>query len=167
MNSTSFPRHFDKTLPIRRVWTACLGPIFLLAMSGCASLQVHMGMKVYLDRTPVASMKAIAKGAGIGPGEKVALVALFTQPDGKVLQTEGAGQGKVMWKDLKVTATVAVVNQKGVVSLPKDPRISDGRSHTSPSLCPAILTCAPILTFQCATTRTTPQISRAAPAPAA
>ena len=86
-----------------------------------------MGMKVYLDRTPVASMKALAKGAGIGPGEKVALVALFTQPDGKVLQTEGAGQGKVMWKDLKVTATVAVVNQKGIVSLPKDPRISDGK----------------------------------------
>lgn len=121
-------RHCDKTLPTRRISTACLIPIFLLVMSGCASLQVHLGMKVYLDKTPVTSMKAsLAQGVGIGPGEKVALVALFTQPDGKVLQTEGAGQGKIMWKDLKVAATVAMVNQKGIVSLAKDPRISDGK----------------------------------------
>ena len=32
-----------------------------------------------------------------------------------------------MWKDLTVTPSVVTVNQKGVVSLPKDPRISDGK----------------------------------------
>jgi hypothetical protein len=107
--------------------TSVLG-ISLIFLTGCASLQVHLGMKIYLDKTPVASMKAsLPKGPGIGPGEKSPLVVTFTQPDGKTLQTEGAGQGKVMWKDLKVTATVVTANQKGVLTLPRDPRISDGK----------------------------------------
>lgn len=100
----------------------------LLALSGCASVQVHLGMKVYLDKTPIASMKVnLPKGPEIGPGEKLPLVVVVTEPDGKVLQTEGVGGGKVMWKDLKITATVVTANQKGVVSLPRDPRISDGK----------------------------------------
>ncbi|HZR59083.1 MAG TPA: hypothetical protein VFA74_19605 [Terriglobales bacterium] len=55
------------------------------------------------------------------------LVVEVVEPDGKVLQTEGAGQGKVLWKDLTVTASVVTANQKGIVSLPRDPRISDGK----------------------------------------
>jgi hypothetical protein len=54
------------------------------------------------------------------------LVVKLTQPDGKVLQTEGAGKGKVLWQDLTVSATIATV-KKGVVSLPADPRLSDGK----------------------------------------
>ena len=85
-------------------------------------------MKVYLDKTPVTAIQVtLPKGPAIGPGQKLPLVATLTEPDGKILQTEGAGQGKVMWKDLKVTATIAAVNQKGIVSLPRDPRISDGK----------------------------------------
>jgi hypothetical protein len=65
-------------------------------------------MKVYLDKTPVTAIKAsLPKGPAIGPGQKLPLVATVTEPNGKILQTEGAGQGKVMWKDLKVTATIA------------------------------------------------------------
>jgi hypothetical protein len=91
-------------------------------------LKVRLGWKVYLDKTPVASIAAsLPKGPGIAPGEKSPLVVVVTQPDGKVLQTEGKGGGKVLWKDLKVTATVVTANQKGIVSLPKDPRISDGK----------------------------------------
>ncbi len=107
---------------------ASLGLVFLLALSGCASLQVHLGMKVDLTKTPVASIEVIQpKGPGIVPGQKSPLVVEVTQPDGKVLQTEGAGGGKVMWRDLTVTATVVSVNQKGVISLPHDPRVSDGK----------------------------------------
>jgi hypothetical protein len=106
----------------------CLVSASLLGLSGCASVQVHLGMKVYLDKTPVTAIKAsLPKGPAIGPGQKLPLVATVTEPNGKILQTEGAGQGKVMWKDLKVTATIATVNQKGIISLPKDPRISDGK----------------------------------------
>jgi hypothetical protein len=108
---------------------ACLALFpLLLALAGCASVQVHLGMKVYLDKTPLTSMKvSLPKGPGIGPGEKLPLVVVVTEPDGKLLQTEGAGKGKVMWKDLKITASVVTANPKGVVSLPRDPRISDGK----------------------------------------
>jgi hypothetical protein len=107
---------------------ACLALISLLALNGCSSLQVRLGWKVELDKTPLTSMKAsLPKGPGIAPGEKSPLVVTFTEPDGKVLTTEGKGQGKVMWKDLKVTASVVTANQKGIVSLPRDPRVSDGK----------------------------------------
>jgi hypothetical protein len=60
------------------------------------------------------------------------LVATFDQPSGKILVTEGKGKGKVLWRDLTVTATVVTVNKKGVVSLPHDPRKSDGKTaHVS------------------------------------
>jgi hypothetical protein len=101
---------------------------FLLAMHGCAAVQVKMGMKVYLAKTPVASIEAsLPKGPGIGPGQKSPLVVTLTQPDGKVLKSEGTGEGKVLWEDLKVESTVVAVSKKGIVSLPEDPRVSDGK----------------------------------------
>jgi hypothetical protein len=109
-------------------WTACLGMAFLVALPGCTPIKVKLGMKVYLAKTPVASIAvSLPKGPGIAPGEKSPLVVVVTEPDGKILQTEGAGHGKVLWKDLTVTASIATVNQKGLVSLAKDPRISDGK----------------------------------------
>jgi len=111
-----------------RVLRIGAGVACLLALSGCTPIKVKLGMKVYLAKTPVASIAAsLPKGPGLAPGEKSPLVVVVTETDGKILQTEGAGKGKVLWKDLQVTATVATVNQKGVVSLPKDPRISDGK----------------------------------------
>ena len=106
--------------------TMALG--FLLVLSGCARIQVRLGWKVYLDKTPIASIAAsLPKGPGIAPGEKSPLVVAVTEPDGKVLQTEGQGEGKVLWKDLRITPSIVAVSRKGMVSLPRDPRISDGR----------------------------------------
>ncbi len=100
----------------------------MLALSACTPIKVRLGMKVYLDKTPIASIAAsLPKTSGIAPGEKSPLVLVVTEPDGKVLQTEGAGHGKVLWKDLYVTATVVTANQKGIVSLPHDPRKSEGK----------------------------------------
>lgn len=91
-------------------------------------MELKLGWRVDLTQTPVASIAAsLPKGPGIAPGQKSPLVVTVTQPDGKVLRTEGQGGGKVMWKDLQVTASVVAVNQKGVVSLTKDPRVSDGK----------------------------------------
>ncbi|MFZ0735053.1 MAG: hypothetical protein WAM79_22240 [Candidatus Sulfotelmatobacter sp.] len=70
---------------------------------------------------------SLPKGLDIAPGQKSPLVLTFSEPNGKILTTEGAGQGKVMWSDLKLSATVVAVNNKGVVSLPHDPRVSDGK----------------------------------------
>jgi hypothetical protein len=106
---------------------ASLAMVCLLLLSACSSVQVHLGMKVALDKVPVQSISAsLLKGPGLGPGQKAQLVVVVTEPDGKVLQTKGTN-AKVLWKDLTVTATVVTANQKGVVKLPSDPRVSDGK----------------------------------------
>jgi hypothetical protein len=56
------------------------------------------------------------------------LVVTVTDSNGTVLQTEGAGEGKILWKDLNVTAAVVTVNEKGVVSVPEDPRATEGKT---------------------------------------
>jgi uncharacterized membrane protein YgcG len=113
---------------INSLWVAGLSAASVLALSGCAAVQVKLGMKVYLAKTPIASIEVTQpKGPGIGPGQNSPLMVEVTQPDGKILQTEGAGKGKVMWQDLVVTPTVVTVNKKGVLTLPKDPRKSQGQ----------------------------------------
>ena len=107
---------------------ACLGTACLLVLSGCTPIKVRLGMKVYLDQTPVTSIAAsLPNGPSMAPGEKSPLVVVLTEPDGKVLQTEGAGHGKVLWKDLTIMPSVVTANQKGIVSLPHDPRKSEGK----------------------------------------
>jgi hypothetical protein len=109
--------------------TRCLTVAWLLALSGCPSVKVKLGMRVYLANTPVSSMQAsLPNGPAIAPGEKSPLVVQFTQPDGKILETEGKGQGKILWADITVTPTVVTANNKGVVSLAHDPRVSDGKT---------------------------------------
>ncbi|MGA8221828.1 MAG: hypothetical protein WB780_09270 [Candidatus Acidiferrales bacterium] len=90
-------------------------------------------MRIYLAKTPVTSMQAsLPKGPAIAPGEKLGLVAQFTQPDGTILMTEGQGKGKVLWSDLVVTPTLVTADKKGNVTLPRDPRVSDGKTaHVS------------------------------------
>src|SRR6267378_3002691 len=86
--------------PVRSpFWLAwCLGLASLVALIGCTPLKVRLGWKVYLDKTPISSIQAsLPKGPGIAPGEKSPLVVMLTAPDGKVLQTEGMGRGKVLW----------------------------------------------------------------------
>lgn len=100
----------------------------LLALCGCSSMQVRLGWKVDLATIPVASMEVSLPGGPIAPGRKSPLVVKVTQPDGKILLTEGEGEGKVQWKDLYVTASIVSVNQKGVISLSSDPRVSDGKT---------------------------------------
>jgi hypothetical protein len=86
-------------------------------------------MRVYLANTPVSSMQAsLPNGPAIAPGEKSPLVVQFTQPDGKILVTEGKGKGKVLWADITVAPTVVTANNKGIVSLAHDPRVSDGKT---------------------------------------
>jgi hypothetical protein len=90
-------------------------------------------MRVDLTKIPVASMEAsLPKGPAISPGQKSPLVVRITQADGKVLATEGAGHGKVQWRDLKLTTSIVTANQKGILALRGDPRISEGKvGHVS------------------------------------
>ena len=108
---------------------ACVAIMALLALGGCTAIKVKLGMRVYLAKTQVSSMQVkLPNGPAMAPGEKSPLVAQFTQPDGKILLTEGQGKGKVLWNDLTVTPSVVTVNKKGVLTLAHDPRISDGKT---------------------------------------
>jgi len=113
----------------RRGSAASLVVAFSFWLSGCAALQVHVFQtKVYLSKVPATSMVvSLPKGPAIAPGEKLPLVVTFTTADGQVFVTEGAGHGKILWQDLNVSATVASANNKGVLSLPSDPRLSEGK----------------------------------------
>jgi hypothetical protein len=113
---------------VRSATLVSLGIVMTLTQTSCASVQVKLGWKVYLEKIPISSIEAsLPKGPRMAPGETSPLVVTIKQPDGKVLLTEGKGGGKAMWKDLVVTPTVVTVNQKGVVSLARDPRVSDGK----------------------------------------
>src|ERR1700723_3746752 len=111
----------------------CVASFFVLgalvALTGCAAVKVKLGMRVYLAKVQVTSMQAhLINGPAIAPGEKSPLVVQFTQPDGKILVTEGQGKGKVLWQDITVTPTVVTANNKGIVTLAHDPRVSDGKT---------------------------------------
>src|SRR5690349_1690288 len=91
-------------------WVFLVWAALVLALCGCAAMNVKLGWSVRLDKTPIQSMEvSVLKGPGISPGQKLQLVAKLTKPDGKVLVTEGTKElGKVMWKDLDVTTSVVV-----------------------------------------------------------
>ena len=116
--------------PHLKVATYLVVPVVFLvvAQAGCSSMKVKMGWRVDLDKTPVSSIQAsLPKGPAIAPGEKSPLVVTLTEPNGQVLFTEGQGAGKVMWKDLQVTATTVLADEKGNLSFPEDPRASYGK----------------------------------------
>ncbi len=121
-------KHNNQTSPRSGyLWLTCL--TVSLAALGCSSIKVGLGARVRLEKTAVTTMSArLATGTGIAPGQRAALVVSLAQPDGKVLLTEGKGGGKVMWNDLTVYATVVEVNDKGILYLHDDPRLSEGKS---------------------------------------
>ena len=91
-------------------------------------MKVKLGMRIPLDRTPVNAIQvSLPKGPAMAPGERAPLLVQLTQPDGRVLVTEGAGQGKVMWKDLRVDASIVTASDKGTLILNADPRVSEGK----------------------------------------
>jgi len=114
----------------KRLW---LGPVVYTGMAcmlgSCSAMRVDLGTRVELDKVQVAKIEAkLMKGPGIAPGQRIPLVVTLTEPNGAVLQTEGKGGGKVMWKELQVVGTLVSVDEKGNVSLPEDARESDGKT---------------------------------------
>lgn len=112
-------------------WRRCSLPrrdILIVAQRLRGASSHVLQTKVYLNKVPATSIAAsFPKGPGIAPGDKLPLVVIFTTADGKVFVTEGQGHGKILWQDLNVSATVAGANNKGVLSLPSDPRLSEGK----------------------------------------
>jgi len=118
----------QKRIHVESLSASALGLVSLLSLGGCSAMKVKMGWRVDLAETQVATIEAsLPKGPAIAPGGKPPLVVKVTLSDGTILLTEGPGGGKVQWKDLAVTANVVVAHNKGVLSLPKDPRKSDAK----------------------------------------
>lgn len=127
------PRCFSARSPLNGTSASKVSLILLLiavaALSACSAMKVKLGMRVDLTKVDVASIDArLANSPGVAPGQKAPLIVTVTQTDGKQLQTEGAGSGKVMWKDLQVTPQIVTADTKGNVKLAADPRASDGKT---------------------------------------
>ena len=98
----------------------------LVSSSGCESIEVGLGFRTRLDKLPVTALSAaLSPGPALGPGMSAKLVITATVND-KPLATVGAGQGTVLFDSFTYEARIASVTKDGVVSLPADPRLSDG-----------------------------------------
>jgi hypothetical protein len=99
----------------------------LMALSGCGSIEVALGLRMRLDKVPVSSVTAtLSPDPGLAPGQSGRLILAASTADGKTYVTAGAGHGKVLFDSYTLTSTVAHVSKKGKVSLPADPRVSEG-----------------------------------------
>lgn len=130
------------TVPVPARVARCMAMMLMCGLCGCAGLQVKLGWKVSLEKTQVVSMAPeLVNGPAEVPGAKQKMIVSFKGADGKEYVTEGAGHGKVMWRDLALSSTVVQVSKKGTVSLSADPRVSDkqtGKVELSVKAQPAI-----------------------------
>jgi hypothetical protein len=105
------------------------------SLVGCSALAERTGLRVRLDKVPVTAVSASlinkrdsSHVSALGPGQSAPLVITAVTQDGKQLATVGAGRGKVAFDNYKIEATVVQVSKSGIVSLPSDPRLSDGQT---------------------------------------
>ena len=105
-----------------------LGILGLLMLSGCASSDMAPDLGVSLQNIPVTALSAsLSPGPGLAPGKSADLVIVAKTADGKELVTMGPGHGKVRLDSFAFESTVAQVSKEGEVSLPADPRASEGQ----------------------------------------
>jgi hypothetical protein len=106
----------------------------MLVFTGCSDLAVFLGLRTRLDKLPVTSISASLVGKGsvqpvtaLAPGHAAQLVVVANTADGKQLVSVGAGHGKVLLDSFTFTPTLVTIDAHGKVSLPPDPRISEGK----------------------------------------
>ena len=111
--------------------TGCLRIALLLGVvslaSGCTSIELALGSRVRLDKVQVTAISAsLVPGPALAPGQSGSLVIVATTADGKTLVTAGAGGGKVLLDSYNLAGSVVQLDSKGKVTLPADPRVSEG-----------------------------------------
>jgi hypothetical protein len=110
-----------------RMGSAAVAAVVLL--SGCDSMGVALHMRTRLDKLPVTAVSAkLSPQESLTPGKSGRLVLVASGADGKTWTTVGTNHGDVLFDSYKLEATVAKVNANGVVSLPADPRLSNGKA---------------------------------------
>jgi hypothetical protein len=113
---------------------ATMVAVMLVPGSGCSALAVRLGLRVRLDTVPVTSLSASMVNrhdssgvSALAPGQSARLVVVATTDAGKHYATVGAGNGKVAFDNYTIEATTVQVSKRGTVSLPADPRVSEGK----------------------------------------
>ena len=120
---------FDQSTQRRRVALVILLAGAAFALSGCESLMVMTGARIRLDGVPLQSISATLPGSGgLAPGGSARLAIVATTTDGRTLATVGTGDGKVLGDSYVYEGGVVTVDEDGVVRLPDDPRLSEGRT---------------------------------------
>lgn len=100
----------------------------MMAIAGCNSLETALKWKIPLQNVAVTAMSASLRDKnGIAPGQNTQLIVSITDTSGAVLYAGSNGTNKIMWDDLLFTGDIVSVNQRGEVSMPDDPRVTDGK----------------------------------------
>jgi hypothetical protein len=109
-------------------------PVTLVALAGCSDLAVRLGLRTRLDKLPVTSIAASLVGkdgsvpvTALAPGAFARLVVVASTQDGRQFVTVGAGHGKVLLDSFVLTPDLVQLGRRGKVSMPADPRLSDGK----------------------------------------
>ncbi|GLH72801.1 hypothetical protein GETHLI_13030 [Geothrix limicola] len=91
------------------------------------SLPAQLKVQIWLADLAISGIQAVLpEGPSLLPGGSLPLVIAATQASGPALATEGRGGGKVGWDNFTFQTEVVAVDAYGIVSLPEDPRVSDG-----------------------------------------
>jgi hypothetical protein len=105
----------------------------LTLLIGCSAVAQFLGLRIGLDKVPVTAVSVSlvdqngAPVAALGPGQSARLVVIATASDGKQYASVGAGRGKVALDNYTITASIVTLGRRGTVSLPADPRVSEGQ----------------------------------------
>lgn len=103
--------------------------IVVVAAAGCGSVGVALGTRTRLDRLPIVSISAtLHPQPGLSPGMSGRLIIVAAAEDGHRLTTVGEGHGTVLFDSFTFDPTIVHVSGSGIVSLPSDPRVSNGQT---------------------------------------
>lgn len=96
-------------------------------LCGCGSLGVFLGLRTRLDKIPITALSAtLSPNPILAPGQTRRLIITASTADGSRYVTVGPGHGKVLFDSFTFDPAIATVKKNGKVSLPADPRLSDG-----------------------------------------
>jgi len=124
-----FPHCKNRTAGAAVAMRRFLLPLIVLsAISGCTTLETALKWKTPLNKISISSIAVTLRDKnGLAPGHSGQLMITVTEPSGTVLCAGGPKNNQIMWDDVAITGTVVSVKQRGVISMPDDPRISDGK----------------------------------------
>ena len=130
--------------PPRCLALSCAVLAAALSCAGCESIGVALGLRERLDKLAVTGIEAsLPGGPTLAPGQSAQLAIVTSTADGRKLATVGAGGGKVVFDSFHFDPTIVQVNASGKVTMPADPRLSDGHTpqvHISVASHPQVVT---------------------------